>query len=72
MSKESLRSSVWSSETLLQGATEISQQPCGLLCKDEHETDDALVEEYRVIWSNFIFKSWDTLRNPQPATPPIK
>lgn len=32
---EQLRSSVWSSETLLAGAQFVDQQPNGLLCKVE-------------------------------------
>lgn len=44
---ESLRSSVWSSETLLSGVNHVSQQPDGLLVT-KNEEDADLVEQLRV------------------------
>ncbi len=42
-----LRSSIWSSETLLHGMRAVSEQPNGLLMKDEDEDED-LALEYQV------------------------
>lgn len=45
-SKSSLRSSLWSSETLAQGAAAVTAQPNGLLMKTEE--DEELLAEYAV------------------------
>ena len=44
---EALRSSVWSSETLVQGMTQVTSQPWEFLVKDEDE-DPELAAEYAV------------------------
>lgn len=45
---EQLRSSVWSSETLLLGVKHVSQQPDGLLMMTKNEEDAALVDQLHV------------------------
>lgn len=47
MDAKRLRSAVWSSETLLQGAKALSKQPDGLLAKTENEDAD-LEYEFQV------------------------
>ena len=44
--KSELRSTVWSSETLVAGAAAVAAQPVGLLVKDEE--DQQLVDEFHV------------------------
>lgn len=44
---ESLRSSVWSSETLVQGMKEVTSQPTDFLVKDE-DADPELAAEFAV------------------------
>ena len=61
---EALRSNVWSSETLLQGMTDVQGQPKGLLVKQE--TDPELFHEYNVsrlgwITVKFVFFFWKML-----------
>ena len=50
--KNSLRSSVWSSETLAAGAVAVTAQPNGLLMKAEE--DEELLAEYAVSWLEVI------------------
>ena len=42
---EALRSSVWSSETLLEGMNHVASQPGDFLAKAENEPDQELVDE---------------------------
>lgn len=44
---EALRSSVWSSQTLVQGMKNVTSQPTNFLVKDEDE-DPELAAEYAV------------------------
>ena len=46
---EELRSSVWSSETLVAGMAHVSQQPKRMLVKAEHEADKELVEQLQTL-----------------------
>ena len=51
---ESLRSSVWSSETLLEGMKNVSAQPDNFLAKVEDESDQELVDQYKVPQLDFF------------------
>ena len=53
-----LRSAIWSSETLLNGMMAVSQQPDGLLMKDEDEDEDLAVEYQVPCLKNVVFQSW--------------
>lgn len=46
------RSSVWSSDTLVQGMSTVTQQPNGLLVKTEE--DETMVREYHVPHWEFV------------------
>ena len=54
---EALRSSVWSSETLVQGIGHVSKQPVGFLAKTEEDIE--LVDEYHVLRLHYRFQFWE-------------